>query len=373
MFEVLKQTNYSLNKKSSQKGLLYKLWERIKTIFFTKEAWIVSDLRRPIASGILLGSLGFFHGSALIGCLAVLFVVAVLSVSRLEFLILAVITMLLSFAQTSFFIKGSVISTKLFLFGFIAENKTVFGVASYLDRLLGILPFVLLAAFCLEKGVGKYLILAFSAPLIFAFTISLTIDVTVNHKFIMMSCILLGIFAASLIMKLFERKEFLLGLVGTLLIIMLTATGIYDFITILKKNTPDTAIVLNMEDPLTKWIHENSDSKELFLTDSYTVNQVVLGGAMLYEGWPYYPWSAGYDTFTRSKQVKEMYEADSPEQLKSLTKENHIRFIIVDHGNRSSEDYTVNEVNVQNTYECVYSQGEGEYKTSIYDTEKPLN
>jgi hypothetical protein len=200
----------------------------------------------------------------------------------------------------------------------------------------------------------------------------MTVDVTVNHKYIMMSCILLGIFAASLIMKLFERKEFLLGLVGTLLVIMLTSTGVYDFIILLNKNTPDTAVTLNMDDPLTKWIHEHSDSKDIFLTSSYTVNQVVLGGAMLYEGWPYYPWSAGYDTFTRSDRVKEMYEADSPAKLEALVQENHIRFIIVDKTNRDSEDYTVNEANIQNTYQCVYLEGEGEYKLSIYDTELPV-
>jgi hypothetical protein len=226
--------------------------------------------------------------------------------------------------------------------------------------------------YLLEKGVGKYLMIAFSAPLVFAFTVSLTVDVTVNHKYIMMSCILLGIFAASLIMKLFERKEFLLELTGLLLIIMLTATGVYDFITVLKKNIPETAVTLNLEDPLTDWIDKNSDSKDLFLTDSYTVNQVVLGGAMLYEGWPYYPWSAGYDTFERSAQVKTMYEAGTPGELKDLVQKNHIRFIIVDFTNRDSEDYIVNEANIRATYECVYSEGEGEYTTSIYDTEKPV-
>jgi hypothetical protein len=373
MFEDLKQ--YKLNKsehgrKNYRKGALEKAGERIRAIFFTREAWEVKDLQKAAAAGILLGSLGFFHGAAVIGCLCILFMMAVLSKRRLEYLITAVITLLLSFLQTGFFIKGSAVATEFF-FGFIAENKTLFGVASYLERLLGILPFVLLAAFCLEKGVGKYLILVFTAPLVFAFTVSLTVDVTVNHKYIMMSCILLGIFAASLIMKLFERKEFLLGAVGVLLILLLTATGIYDFVTVLKKNTPDTAIVLDMDDPLTQWVHEHSDSKDLFLTASYTVNQAVLGGAMLYEGWPYYPWSAGYDTDTRSARVKEMYEADTREALDRLVRENDIRFIIVDYSNRSSEDYIVNEANIRSTYQCVYSEGEGNWKLSVYDTQLP--
>ncbi|MDF2944462.1 MAG: putative rane protein [Herbinix sp.] len=375
MFEDLKQSNFNKTdqkKKNYHKTFLKKVAERLKVIFFTADGWLVKDLKMPIAVGVLLGSMSFFHGSAVIGCLMVLFVMALLSKRRLEYLIIAVITISMSFIQTHFFIHGAAVSTQ-FLFGFIAENKTLFGVASYLGRLLGILPFVLLVAFCLEKGVGRYLLLAFTAPLIFAFCISMTIDVTVNHKYIMMSCILLGIFAATVVMQLLERRDIILRLVGVFLIILLTATGIYDFVTVLAKNTPESAIVLKLEDPITKWIDENSDSRDIFLTYRYTINQVVLGGAMLYEGHPYYPWSAGYDTDKRTARVKEMYEAQSPSELMTLVKENNIRFIIVDRDNRVTEDYNLNEENIRATYECVKWEGEGEWMTSIYDTKKPLS
>lgn len=368
MFESL-----SLQKQDTVRGESPKpgLWDKIRLIFFTKEGWVVQDYRTAVAAGILLGSLAFFHGAAELCCLMVLFMMAVLSKRRLEYVITAVITFFLSTLQTHLFIHGSVVSTKL-LFGFIADNKTLFGVASYLDKLLGILPIIILAAFCLEKGVGRYLILAFTAPLVFAFTVSLTVDVTVNHKYIMMSCILLGIFAASLLTRMLEQRDILMKAVAVFLTVILTATGVYDFTTVLKKNTPDNAIVLTLDDPLTEWIHKNSDSKDIFLTSNYALNQVVLGGAMLYEGWPYFPWSAGYDTDARSEQVKLMYEAATPAELKTLIQKNHIRFIIVDHDNRNSDSYIVNEDNIRATYQCVYTQGEGDYMTSIYDTEKTV-
>ncbi|HHV10337.1 MAG TPA: hypothetical protein GXX75_08690 [Clostridiales bacterium] len=372
MFEALKQYNFpGAGGKKGQKGSRQKGWARVAEAFFTKDGWAPENMGRAIATGVLLGSLGFFHGAAVIGCLSVLFVMAIMSKRRCEFIIVAAITLALTICQTHFFINGSVVKTELY-FGFIAENKTIFGVASYLERLLGILPFVLLAAFCLEKGVERFLILAFSAPLVLAFTVSLTVDVTVNHKYIMMSCILLGIFAALLVARLFERKDVLLGMAGVLLVLCLTATGIYDFITVLKKNTPSSAVVLDLEDPLTKWVEEHSESKDLFLTSNYAVNQIVLGGAMLYEGWQYFPWSAGYDTDYRTAQVKLMYEADTPGELEALVKKNSIRYIVVDQDNRNSQDYIVNEENIKNTYECVYYEGEGDYRTSIYDTWKPV-
>lgn len=366
MFENIKKPG---DEKTGNK--LKYFFAALKRIFITKEGWLVQDYKSAITLGIILGAMGFFHGAAVICCMLVLFVMAVLSARRLEYAITAGITLFLVKLQTLFFIKGPVVSTE-FLFGFISENKTLFGAASYLERLLGILPFVILAAFCLEKGAGRYLIAAFTVPLLFAFTVSLTVDVTVNHKYIMMSCILLGIYAAALLMRLFERKDLLLRLVGIFLLISLTSTGIYDFITVLKKNRPESAIVLNLEDPLTKWVEANSDSKDLFLTASYALNQMVLGGAMLYEGWPYFPWSAGYDTDYRTGQVKQMYEAETPDELNALVKKNNIRFIVVDHDNRTSDSYAVNEENIKETYEIVYREGEDDWMTSIYDTDKPL-
>jgi hypothetical protein len=377
MFEALRNSissnrvNVGIEKDNpinSDKGAFKK---SIRVLFFTGDGWTVENLRLSIAGGVLLGSLAFFHGAAVIGCLLVLFAVAMLSKRRLEFLILAVITIVMSVIQSHFFIDGSAVSPGL-QFGFIAENKTFFGASSYLERLLGILPLVLLAAFCFVIWEERYIMIAFAFPLFFAFTVSLTIDVTVNHKYIMMSSILLGIFAAEIVTKILERRDVVFRITGIVLVIMLTSTGIYDFITIMKKNTPESDVVLDLEDPLTMWINENSDSKDIFLTASYALNQVVLGGAMLYEGWPYYAWSAGYDTGYRDTQVNLMYESQTPQELDALVKANNIRFIIIDQDNRSSTNYTVNEENIKASYECVYSQGEGEKMTSVYDIRRPL-
>lgn len=366
MFAALKENN-----SVSGGSLANRFRAGFRTLFLTKEGWLTKDYKRAAAYGVLLGSLAFFHGAAVICCLMLLFFMAAFSKKRLEYVITALIALTLSELQTHLFIHGSAVSPGL-LFGFIAENKTLFGAASYLDRLLGILPLVLLAAFCLEKAVGRYLLVVFSVPLIFAFTVSLTVDVTVNHKYIMMSCILLGIFAASLLERMFSRKDFLMKCIAIFLVVCLTATGFYDFLTVLKKNTPESAIKLNLDDPLTRWIDENSDSKDIFLTSNYALNQVVLGGAMLYEGWPYFPWSAGYDTDYRSKQVVLMYEADTPGELKALIQKNHIRFIIVDNAARTNTSFIVNEDNIKNTYQCVFREGMDDQMTSIYDTQKPV-
>lgn len=341
----------------------------LRFIFFTKEGWEIKNIRYPVSLGILLGSLSFFHGSAAIGCLLVLFVIAVLSKRRLEFLITAMLAIILSMLQSRLFIEGSAVSPEL-LFGFIAENKTIFGVIDYLEQLLGILPLCIALAFIFGKLEERYLILAALAPLVFAFTVSLTVDVTVNHKYIMMSCILVGISVASLITRMLDRRKAVFGIAGVLLILMLTLTGVYDFTTVLRKNFREGKIILNMDDPLTNFIRDNSDSQDIFLTDTYSINQVVFGGAMLYQGHQYYAWSAGYDTLYRDTMLRRMYESNSSTELNNLVKENNIRYIIVDYGNRISREYNLNEDNIRATYECVYETGNDTWDISIFDTRK---
>jgi hypothetical protein len=367
MFEMLRRLRASRRLENAGNKAIVAL----QNIFFSKAGWEIKSIRYPVTLGLMLGSLSFFHGSAVIGCLLVLFVLAIFSNRRLEFLITAVLALIMTMLQTMLFIEGAVVSPEL-LFGFIAENKTVFGVASYLERLLGILPICIGAAFLFGRWVERYLILASLTPLVFAFTVSLTVDVTVNHKFIMMSCILTGIFTASLITRMFDKQKVLFSISAVFLILMLTLTGIYDFTTLLRKNSREGNMILEMEDPLTDFIVENSDSKDIFLTDTYSINQVVFAGAMLYQGHQYYAWSAGYDTDYRDIMVGRMYEANSPTELDKLVKESNISFIIVDYGNRTSMEYDLNENNIRETYECVYETGHEEWDISVYDTRKKL-
>lgn len=368
-----KINKYSTNYRVSRIGISNKegILQCFSDFMLHKDGWILRDKKKAIALGILLGMIAFWNGAAFIATIIILFFMAIVSTYRLEYLVIAVIAGSLSLMQSSFFIKGSAIAPS-YLFGFIAENKTFFGVMEYIVELFGILPLILLIVFLVEKGVKKYLILIFITPVIFAFTMSLTVDVTVNHKYIMMGVMLVGIFVADKITVWFKKKDFFIKLSCILACVLLTGTGIYDLVTYFNKNLTIDAVKLDMEDELTTWIIENTDSKDIFLTSNYALNQVVLGGAMLYYGWPYYAWSAGYDTDYRMEQVKYMYESNSSEELVKLIEENNIDYIIIDEDNRFSEDYQLNEENIKNTYALAYEDGSGSFKRSVYDTSKRI-
>lgn len=335
-----------------------------------KEGWLPRKYLRPIFLGVLLGMCSFFNGACVIGCLAVLLFLAVFSDNRLEYAITAGITVVMTVAATRFFIDGSVVKTKI-QYGFLADLTTLAGSWEYIMTLCGILPLVLLAAFVISNNAQRSVWFAFTAPFILAFTLSLTKDVTVNHKYIMMSLMLLAVPAAYLLCKMWDLAGAWPKIICIGLLFVLTATGLYDFRTVLRRNDVDregTYLVFRDDDPITNWVKDNATSQDIFLTPYYSLNNFVMGGAMLYYGWPYYAWSAGYDTDVRQVDVRLIYEAESPAVLVALVSELNIRYIVIDDDARSCNEYELNEDVIPITFEKVFEYG----GTAIYDTTKRL-
>ena len=336
--------------------------------FFTKDGWCFGSLKMAVYIGLLVGASAFWNGAALIALVLMLFFIAALARKRMDFVVMAGIAGMLSMVQSHVFMKESSISAQYF-FGFIAETKNIWGTTDYIIRLIGLLAVMVVAAFLYYRGVKRYLIFVFTTPFVFSFTVSLTVDPTVNHKYIMMSCMLLDDMVASFISDFLKKKDFFRYIGGALVMILLTSTGIYDTYSIYVRNGEGRQCELNLDSELTQWVHENADSKDIFLTSNITVNELTMGGAMLYNGWQYFAWSAGYDTGYRDEQTAAMYSASTPEELKRLVADNDIRFIVVNSDVRASSDYQVNEENIANTYEAVFSQPDYAGDYTIYDTE----
>ena len=360
------------NVRKKQQGLFATAGEFLKFSLFSVEGWKAEAYLRPAVLGVLLGLTAFWNGATLLATIMVLFVLAMVSDRRIEYLITAIITTVLSLIQNNFFMEGLAVGGAKFQFGFIAENTTLFGTLDYIARLTGILFLVLFAAFAVVKGVKRWVLVAFAAPFVFSFCVSLTVDVTVNHKYIMVSVMLMNIFAAILLVKLFSMKNSVIRILCCGIVVLMTITGFYDFCTVMKRNHPNYNLQFATEDPLVEWIDENTTSQDVFLTPYYALSRAVLGGAMLFEGHAYYPMTAGYDTNKRYALTREMYEASSVRELQGLIEENGIDYIIIDIDARQSADYELNEAVFDAAYEKVYAEGDGEWMLSIYDTSRPL-
>lgn len=343
-----------------EKGLVW-----MKNRIFSLEAWKSRDLASALLMGLLMGLCAFWNGAAVIGGLLILMGFALFSDGKLDYLVMAAVTIVLSFLQTRIFIRGEAVSTSLY-FGFLAEEKTLGGVLAYLVEISGFFFVGAAVLLFFLKRRERAAAVSFLFPAVFAFFMSLTPDVTVNHKYIMISYAFLAIFWAFAVEKLFLRKIW--GkILAAVMALCLTATGIYDFVVILKDNDRNHRVAVNMESDTTLWLKENLDHEDLLLTPEYSMNEVTMSGAMMYLGWPYYAWSAGYDTYYRAEKAVGIYTAADDETLKRLVKEENITYILYEDGMEFEQQECREDVIAKN-YPEVYKSKDGRIR--IYGTQR---
>ena len=375
----------------------------MKKRLFSKEGWRSRNLEQALLMGLFLGLCAFWNGAAVIGGLLILCGFAVFSDGKLDYLIMAAVTIFFSYLQTKIFISGSAMSPQIYL-GFLAEDKTVWGVVQYLFWMSGVFFLGLLVLVWFMRRRERAILLGFIFPTIFAFVLLMTPDINVNHKYIMISYAFLTIFWAWTICNLWtgervnrnvqiadERKtedieneikketsqsdvktgrdrkirKFAGKVLAAILTICLSITGIYDFAVIVKGNGPGRRVAVNMNSDLTCWLAEHLDKNDLLLTPEYSMNEVTMSGVMLYCGWPYYAWSAGYDTNYRAAQAVTIYTTSDSETLKSTVKQEKITYILFEEGSEF-EQQVCQEETIAATYEKVYETQDGRIR--IYKT-----
>lgn len=343
-----------------ERGLLW-----IRNRFLTKEAWKVRNPESALLAGMFLGLAAFWNGAAVIGGLLILAGFALFSDGKLDYLITAVTAVAFSVLQTRIFIWGSAVDTT-FYWGFLSEDKSLKGVLLYLLQMSGIyfLGALVLLIF-LKKRTERMVLFSCFLPVVFTFTISMTPDIAVNHKYLMIAYAFLTMFWGLAILKFF-RKKIPGRILAVVLTLCLTVTGVYDFVIILRNNGPGRRVFVNLDSTLTDWLCENLDHEDLILTPEYSINEVTMSGVMLYMGWPYYAWSAGYDTYGRAEKAKTIYSSTDKEQIKELVKEEKITYILYEE-DMEYEGMECREDMIAATFPLVYQSDDRRIR--IYETQ----
>lgn len=335
----------------------------IKGRLFAKEAWQCRNLEKALLLGMILGLTSFWNGAAVIGGLLILLGFAAFSDGKLDYGIMAAVTVFFSVLQSRIFVRGSVMSPAI-QWGFLAEDKSLAGVIWYLIQISGFFVVGLAMLVFWIRRRERAMLVSFLFPLFFAFFMSLTPDINVNHKYIMISWAFLTVFWGGVLSKCWRgkcRKK----LLAFILTVCLTATGLYDFVIILRNNGPGRRVAVNMESDLTAWLSENLTSEDLILTPEYSMSEVTMSGVMMYCGWPYYAWSAGYNTNYRAGVATEMYTTGDQKRLKALVQQEGITYILYQEG-MTFEEKNCREDTIASAYPLVYQSEDGRIR--IYET-----
>ncbi|NMB32851.1 MAG: hypothetical protein GX992_01240 [Clostridium sp.] len=206
-----------------------------------------------------------------------------------------------------------------------------------------------------SRGSGR-LILAFTAPIILASTIKLTIDVDINHKYIVIASILLNIFVAALLVKVSRIKKPAITIIGVLISTIIVITGIVDLITLF--NLSEIRYQVDCNNAILVEVKNTTGKNEIFLTDDYSIHPILLAGRKVFCGWPYYTWSAGYDTDAREEIRQRIFNAVDEQTLKKLVGDNNISYIVIDEWVRDPEKYVLDEELIRRTFGTFYEYGE---------------
>jgi hypothetical protein len=146
---------------------------------------------RPLLAGLIWIALPFWHGSVQVASLLLLAVWLIFLRQRLTFASAGVLGCLSAVLQSSFFAGGGKLAFRPQLIPwFLAQDHSLSGIAHYLLLVTGIaIPLAMLMV--LRQGRSPWLLLGAAWGLILlTFTLSLTVDVTANHKFLMMALLL---------------------------------------------------------------------------------------------------------------------------------------------------------------------------------------
>ncbi|MGI6334804.1 MAG: hypothetical protein ACOX1A_09585 [Saccharofermentanales bacterium] len=359
-----------------------------KQLFFRCASWQLPrrpDSKRMITAIVLGILLPYFHGAVLVALLLMLVVLAFFSVNRLSYVFFALAVMMAATIQTSVF-AGHVAIVPQFQPGFISPDKTLAGCLLYLLEMSGLLLPLALIIFWLPGRRRKVMMTAFLLPLIFAMLISLTPDVTVNHKYIIITFAFLNIYVADFLIKLWTGfrdagksaacKRSLSRMAGRsaalVLGLVLMITGIQEII-ILRNISRNTAKI-DSSSPLVEWIMDNTEPDAVFVSAPYHYHSFYLSGRATWLGHAYYAWSAGHDTAGRLRQEQLLFSGcgGDPASVQEMALNFGIDYFLLDDSLRHHPDFTVDE-NFFRRYFPISAEFPNSENTIIFDLRRMLN
>jgi len=311
------------------------------------------DVRGAVFVGLIVGLGTFWNGALMIAALLILGSAIVWSSRRGDLLITCAIATILALVEARFFITSGKGVGPHYQFGFIAETPSIRGLAVYFVTLLGFLVPVLAVTMLMLRPRGRWFLASLLVPLVFASTFAFTPDVAVNHKFVNASVRIASLFAAMLVVWLYDEGR-IARAGAVVLVFLLTVTGAVDMISLWNFNQEKRTHDLG--DPFIAWAHKETSPHAVFASAPIYHNRAYLTGRKSYLGLPYWAESAGYDVPPRLNALRRMYEGGNPDEIRGIVLKEGIDYAVVDDSVRRYFPRT-NEAAIGKALPLVFSSG----------------
>ncbi|MBI5620944.1 hypothetical protein HY949_04135 [Candidatus Gottesmanbacteria bacterium] len=379
-FEARSTKQIQNSKVQNSKRSGFRIWN---LGFVSNFGFCASDLREAVAWGLVIGLFPWFHQpSLLIFAVLLTWYFLAFPLLRKSIFVISLTAALLTLPQLmSIFARhpgldpGSIFSKldsgplrlseasslagmttmfrSLWFPGYlIFDRLTLPNFLSFWIQNLGLHAILIpVGFFLLPKHAQKILL-----PALFLFIIGnlfkFSMEIAANHKFFNFALIIGNMISAYMLVTVFINNKVVIpgltrnpssffslihwhiisfiGRIGVLvgLVGLLTLSGFIDFFVIANDTKGTLADVGN--DQTSSWIAANTPKDAVFLNSSFLYHPASLAGRRIFMGWPYFAWSAGYDTYRRNDEMKVMYESRDPKVFCPLLKQYNISYVTVE-------------------------------------------
>lgn len=120
--------------------------------------------------------------------------------------------------------------------------------------------------------------------------------------------------------------------------------------------------------PDARWYYENTKGNDVVLTTGFLYSAPNIAGRKIFEGWPYFTWSAGYDDGPRRKIKAQILGGGDTQQMCTLLRENNLSYVEVEKVINNNDIGFVNVEFFRKHFKPEYMARQGDF--AIYSTKK---
>jgi hypothetical protein len=284
------------------------------------------NLYRTISLGIIVGIFPFIH-FAVFGMAEILLGVLFIFYPKVrkETFIIGLTSVLVAVPQALYMGKSEV-NTNLIHPGYLIQNLTVFNFIKYWFLNIGLALILGPIGFVLANKEQRKIFLPFLALFVIGNLFQFSPEIAANHKFFNLSVIGLNMFASYALIKMWKWKTQAKPLV-IIASFFMVLSGILDIFPIFNDSYITIQDIPNNK--AASYIKNSTPKDAVFLNSSFLYHPASLAGRKIFTGWPYFAWSAGYNTDQRGKVLNAIYSSSSKQITCKLLKENNIDYFTI--------------------------------------------
>jgi hypothetical protein len=316
-----------------------------------------SRISTSILLGIVFGLSFFLHFAVFLMTVVALIILTVLFPKiRKQGLIILALACIISLPQYLYLGNSGTFKPFLAPNYLITGNLTIFSFIYYWFANLGLHFILIPLGFIIAPKNTRKILITFFSFFVIGHLVQFSPEAAANHKFFNYFMIIGNMFSAFAIVY-FWKKKFYLRPFLVAITLLLIFSGIIDFFPIYN----DGKLIL-ADYPVNKnvsWIIKNTPPNSTILNSQFLYDPASLAGRKIFLGWPYFAWSAGYDTNLRFALMQKMFAENNKEELCSMLTENKISYIEI--SSPSNVDPNIRISKLFNTFKAAYT-GENLYR-----------